>query len=247
MMEEVVNLTPEQREYRDKLFEEIWNTFSSIDVSKYVKQIKPKNSNMPPLSYLSWAYVWDIAMQKYPQTQYHVDREVTSFKNGTCEVHTTVWIGPCMREMWLPVMDNRYNSFKEPSSRDISDAKMRCFVKNFAMFGLGFKLYAGEDLPDKEPDVPVASRDAEVVGKSNPATAIAKSEPEKNEDGKTKGEVALVTFGALLDGCNDPEEVSKIYKDNAKVILEVKNSEPDNYKKLYELFTTAKAHAKGEK
>ena len=29
---------------------------------------------------------------------------------------------------------------------------MRCLVKNLAMFGLGLYIYAGEDLPDVEPE-----------------------------------------------------------------------------------------------
>ena len=49
--------------------------------------------------------------------------------------------------MWLPVMDNRNKSIANPSSRDISDARMRCLVKAIAMHGLGAYIYAGEDLP----------------------------------------------------------------------------------------------------
>lgn len=33
---------------------------------------------------------------------------------------------------------------------DINTAIMRCLVKNFAMFGLGLYIYAGEDLPEEE-------------------------------------------------------------------------------------------------
>ena len=44
-------------------------------------------------------------------------------------------------------MDNRNKSVANPSSRDISDARMRCLVKAIAMHGLGAYIYAGEDLP----------------------------------------------------------------------------------------------------
>lgn len=39
---------------------------------------------------------------------------------------------------------------------DINTAIMRCLVKNFAMFGLGLYIYAGEDLPEggEQPQVP---------------------------------------------------------------------------------------------
>ena len=36
---------------------------------------------------------------------------------------------------------------------DINKTIMRCLVKNLAMFGLGLYIYAGEDLPPKEPEV----------------------------------------------------------------------------------------------
>ena len=50
--------------------------------------------------------------------------------------------------MWLPVMDNRNKSIVNPTTRDISDARMRCLVKAIAMHGLGIYIYAGEDLPE---------------------------------------------------------------------------------------------------
>ena len=46
-------------------------------------------------------------------------------------------------------MDNRNNAVSSPNAREISDARMRCLVKCLALFGLGFSLYAGEDLPAK--------------------------------------------------------------------------------------------------
>lgn len=43
----------------------------------------------------------------------------------------------------------------EPASMmDINKARMRCLVKNMAMFGLGLYIYAGEDLPETEYDMP---------------------------------------------------------------------------------------------
>jgi len=48
----------------------------------------------------------------------------------------------------LPVMDNRNNAISKPTSRQISDTKMRCLVKAISMFGLGSYIYAGEDLPE---------------------------------------------------------------------------------------------------
>ena len=54
------------------------------------------------------------------------------------------------RSMFLPVMDHQNNAIIKPSSRQVSDARMRCFTRCLAMFGLGHYIYAGEDLPDPE-------------------------------------------------------------------------------------------------
>ena len=44
-------------------------------------------------------------------------------------------------------MDNKNNAIKNPDSRKISDAMMRCLAKCIATFGIGLYVYAGEDVP----------------------------------------------------------------------------------------------------
>jgi len=99
------------------------------------------------LTYLSWAWAWQKLMEHYPDSvyefspnEYHPDDSVT--------VHCTLTVSGVTRPMWLPVMDNRNNAISNPTSRQISDTKMRCLVKAIAMFGLGSYIYAGEDLPE---------------------------------------------------------------------------------------------------
>lgn len=69
-------------------------------------------------------------------------------------------------EMWLPVMDEKNRAMKKESYKymtkygektveaismfEVNKAIMRCLVKNLAMFGLGIKVYTGEDLPQEE-------------------------------------------------------------------------------------------------
>ena len=50
------------------------------------------------------------------------------------------------RKMWLPVMDYTNKSIENPTSRDVSDARMRCLVKTLSLFGLALDLYFGEEL-----------------------------------------------------------------------------------------------------
>ena len=116
-----------------------WKTLSAIDVSKNIE----KKGN---LSYLSWAWAWSTLMEHYPDSSYTYCPP-SFLENGTCEVNVSVTVEEKTHSMWLPCMDNRNKSLVNPSSRDISDARMRCLVKAIAMHGLGAYIYAGEDLP----------------------------------------------------------------------------------------------------
>lgn len=92
-------------------------------------------------------------------------------------VHTKVTAQGLTYEMWLPVMDGANQAMKRKpytykvkkmeyvngkkkwngdfedrtvescTMFDINKTIMRCLTKNLAMFGLGLKLYSGEDLP----------------------------------------------------------------------------------------------------
>jgi hypothetical protein len=118
----------------------VWATLSSIDCSDKVEQ-KGK------LTYLSWAWAWQTLMENYPDSTYEYS-EPCSISNDTVEVHVSVTVQGVTHSMWLPVMDNRNKAIVNPTTRDISDARMRCLVKCIAMFGLGIYIYAGEDLPE---------------------------------------------------------------------------------------------------
>lgn len=117
-----------------------WKILSEIDCSQHIKK-KGK------LSYLSWPWAWSTLMENYPDASYTYSPPLF-LEDGTCEVSVSVTVKDKTHTMWLPVMDNRNNSIANPTSRDISDARMRCLVKAIAMFGLGAYIYAGEDLPE---------------------------------------------------------------------------------------------------
>lgn len=123
-------------------YKEIWDTLSKVDVSDHVE----KKMN---LSYLSWAWAWGVLMEHYPDAQYTSSTQFDEVSK-TCMVVIKVTIGDCHREMWLPVMNHKNQAIINPTSRDTSDALMRCLVKCLAMFGLGHYIYAGEDLPQQD-------------------------------------------------------------------------------------------------
>jgi len=123
-------------------FQDIYSTLSQVDLSKFTEK-------KMGLTYLSWANAWEVLMRHYPEALFRTLPSET-FSDGTVEVWVEVTIGDHARTMWLPVMDNRNNSIPNPSSRAVSDARMRCLVKCLSLFGLGLYIYQGEDLPRKE-------------------------------------------------------------------------------------------------
>lgn len=117
-----------------------WKTLSAIDCSQHIEK-------KGQLSYLSWAWAWSTLMDNYPDASYTYSPPLF-LENGTCEISVSVTVKDKTHTMWLPVMDNRKNSIANPTSRNISDSRMRCLVKAIAMHGLGAYIYAGEDLPE---------------------------------------------------------------------------------------------------
>ena len=118
----------------------VWATLSAIDCSDHIE----KKGN---LSYLSWAWAWQKLNECYPNSTYEYF-EPTFLENGTVEVSVAVTVEGKTHTMWLPVMDHRNKSIANPTTRDISDARIRCLVKAIAMHGLGLYIYAGEALPE---------------------------------------------------------------------------------------------------
>ncbi len=136
-------------ENKKTTFGDIWKTLSNVDVRQFVE----KKMN---LSYLSWANAWAVLMDHYPEATFRFD-EPKYYQDGSVEINCTVNIDGHDRMMWLPVMDHRNNSISSPSSRQISDAKMRCLTKCLALFGLGHCLYVGEELPRESSNSPSKS------------------------------------------------------------------------------------------
>jgi hypothetical protein len=115
-----------------------FNELRKINVNQHIE----KKGN---LSYLSWAWAVDYLLQEDPTATWGF-HEPTYF-GETVMVSCTVKAMGKEMYMHLPVMDNKNNSIKNPDSRKISDAMMRCLAKCIATFGIGLYVYAGEDIP----------------------------------------------------------------------------------------------------
>jgi hypothetical protein len=127
------------------LMARVWADLSAINVNDHVQ----KKGN---LSYLSWTWAWSTLMAKYPESYYVFQDHSEADGSVMVECVLTIHEGEevATRTMWLPVMDHKNKAINNPNARDISDARMRCLVKCLAMFGLGFYIYAGEDIPSAE-------------------------------------------------------------------------------------------------
>lgn len=124
------------------------------------------------LTYLSWAWAWDVFKQKCPEATYEIGKNADGLpyfeSHAGAMVYTKVTANGETHEMWLPVMDGANKSMKREPYKystskgektvdafnmfDVNKTLMRCLVKNLAMFGLGIYIYAGEDLPTGELD-----------------------------------------------------------------------------------------------
>lgn len=126
----------------------VFETLAAINVGEYTK----KKGN---LNYLSWSWAWEHLLRCYPDASYSVKTFDNGLPfNGSPEfgfyVQTSITVDGITREMWLPVMDHRNQSLKQPDMCAVNKTIMRCLVKNVAMFGLGLYIYEGEDAPEAE-------------------------------------------------------------------------------------------------
>lgn len=123
-----------------------FNELRTINVNEHIER-------KGQLNYLSWTWAVDTLLQNDPTATWEFPEP--KVWNETVMVFCNVTaFGKTMR-MQLPVMDNRNNAVKNPDTRKISDATMRCLAKCIACFGIGLYVYAGEDLPSEGEPEPV--------------------------------------------------------------------------------------------
>jgi len=120
---------------------------AGINVNEHVE----KKAN---LSYLSWAWAVDQLMRADSQANWEFHAPVMF--GETMMVSCTVTAFGKPMTMHLPVMDHRNQAIKNPDAFQVNKNMMRCLVKAIAVHGLGLYIYAGEDLPEGEPQQPQA-------------------------------------------------------------------------------------------
>jgi len=104
------------------------------------------------LTYLSWAWAWDLALKADEHATYKVEMfgdKCYMDINGTAMVFVTVTIFGKPMTCQLPVMDYKNKAILNPDAFAINTAIMRCMTKALSLHGLGLYIYSGEDLPEE--------------------------------------------------------------------------------------------------
>jgi len=185
------------------------------------------------LSYLSWTHAVDVMLQNDPDALWEFP-DPTFYTGGSVMVHCIVYAFGKTVRMHLPVMDYKNNSVIDPSSRQISDAMMRCLAKTIACFGIGLYIYAGEDLPDVSKDddgkakvIPIKS-----VAVIKETVAEIKPMPMKGE-GKMAMTLNPLPNGTLADWISLAYETSLVSLEMAQTQSDCKTLYRSN-KNIYE-------------
>ena len=124
----------------------VFEVLNAINCSEHIEK---KNG----LSYLSWAWAWQIVKENYPDATYTIYENSNGLfyhtDGKTAWVKTGVTINGMEHIEYLPVMDYKNASIpvEKLTSFDVNKAIQRSLTKACARHGLGLYIYAGEDLP----------------------------------------------------------------------------------------------------
>lgn len=163
----------------------VFAVLSTIDCKEHIEKKKD-------LSYLSWAWAWQILKEKFPTAFYTIyeNKDGLNYHTDgkTCWVKTGVTVEGIEHIEYLPIMDYRNASIPVDKvvSTDVNKTIQRSLTKAVARHGLGLYIYAGEDIPDPHDD----ELRAMVHAYSQP-TRTSNSNPNKQEPAPAKAKVTM--------------------------------------------------------
>lgn len=235
--------------------ENIFEELNKINVNEHTEKRKGSGSKELTYLSWCWAYAEMIKRYPDMQYEIvlfkdkdGVEKPYIYDENTGYMVETRVTIGETTRCMWLPVMDSANKSMKKEKYTyqvkdyynkgqtiekeveaatmfDINKTIMRCLTKNFAMFGLGLYIFAGEDIPeDEKTPEPTPAEKAKATREENKATAaelnergrkclafLKNAKTELSFDQKESVEQLLRALGSFKECAEIAEEVAKAY------------------------------------
>jgi hypothetical protein len=140
--------------------ESIFEKGLKLDVTKHIEKKGQFN-------YLSWPFAVQELRRLDPKAVWEVTKFENHYENEKCfgkdelpymktdsgyfvEVIVTMSDGVKSQQIH-PVLDNRNQPIKQPTSFQINTSIQRCLVKAIALAsGIGLHIYAGEDLPPSD-------------------------------------------------------------------------------------------------
>ena len=129
----------------------VFETLSAINVNEHTEK-KGK------FTYLSWAWAWGTLKKQFPEAtfekhQFQKDGNWIPYMiddQGYAFVKVSVAVQEVTLTETFPVLNHQNKPIQNPNAFDINTALQRCLAKAIAMHGLGFYIYAGEDIPESE-------------------------------------------------------------------------------------------------
>ena len=216
-MEEIKEVVEEVAAVEEKdgvLDTNLFNKLYNLPVDMYTEVLENKKSKIK-LTYLSWANAYQLLMHQDPDATIEIceaEDGFPMFSRGNHHfVKTKVTAFGKTKTCFLPVMDSNHRAVQNTpyqlqfktgtvtvpaiDARHINDSIMRCLVKNIAMFGIGLKLYTGEDLKQYSE---VQSVNEPTVSKEQ-LDVIDRLSRETNTPIKTINDYCLNKFNCPLD------------------------------------------------
>ena len=135
----------------EQVTKSVFETLNAVNCNEHTEK---KNG----LTYLSWAWCWAEVKKRYPLAFFTIYENPDGWPYWTdgryCWVKTGVTIEGLELTEYLPVMDYKNNSIplEKVTTMDVNKSIQRSLTKACARHGLGLYIYAGEDLPEGEPE-----------------------------------------------------------------------------------------------
>ena len=192
-----------------------WETLTDNEVKVEVDKHRQTKGN---LDYLSWAWAWGALKDKFPSATFQkhffdLDGAMVPYtrdSHGFAYVKVTVSVEGLDITEILPVLNNN-KPVVDPDSFQVNTALQRCMTKAIGYHGLGFHIYAGEDLEDYTPqDKPEPERPAPPKPKAKSVVEQAKENPVVK--------AVEEELGATLETVSETDGYENVYDGDANLI-----------------------------
>ena len=163
----------------------VFETLNAINVNEHTE-------NKNGLTYLSWAWAWQVTKENYPTAIYTIYENAEGMfyhtDGNTAWVKTGVTIEDLEHIEYLPVFNYKNNSIpiSDISSTDVNKSIQRSLTKAIARHGLGLYVYAGEDLPAKDDGKTLAPKEQENKAVKVEKEAVKKEDTPEEKFAKAK-------------------------------------------------------------